>query len=98
MNRMSPRQQIDFALLLLYSGRRQVTTKMISAFKENGQELTTEELQDIKNILELNGYAIFHQEPNTVDYVGLITDKGIEFVKGNSFVKPGTSILQLFES
>ena len=95
---MTPRQQIDFALLLLYIGRQKGTIKMMSAFTENGQELTIEELQDLKYILEHNGYAVFNTEPNTVDYVGLITDKGIEFVKENSFAKPGTSLLQLFES
>lgn len=96
---MTPRQQIDFSLLLLYSGRRKGTTiKMIGAFTENGQDLTIEELQNIKYILEENEYAIFTTEPKTVDFVGLITDKGIEFVKENSFAKPGTSVLQLFES
>lgn len=95
---MTSIQQIDFALLLLYGGRRKESAiKIIDAFTENGQKITIEELQNIKYILEEKEYAIFDVATKIVDYSGLITDKGIEFVKRNYFSKLGTSILNLYE-
>lgn len=95
---MNIEEKIDFALLGLYKQTKDGTMlKIRQAFLNNGQELSLEELQTVKDRIKENELAVFQLEPQGKDYRGQIIQKGIEFVQNNSFSKPGTSILKLEE-
>lgn len=93
---MTQLEKIDYTLLGIYEqNKKGGLLRIIEAFEANKQELTIEELQKIKKILEKDGYAVFQTVPKGADYKGRITPEGIVFVENDSYSKSGTSILKL---
>ncbi len=93
---MTFKEKIDYALLGLYKQTKDGTMlKIKQAFESNNQELSIDELRQIKDIIESKGFAVFQIEPKGLDFRGQITDKGITFVETDSFSNQGTSIINL---
>jgi len=93
---MNEIEKLDFILLGLYKETKDGgMLSIIEVFRENNQELTIEELRELKIILELKKFAVFQVENRGMDYRVQILAAGIDFVETNSFSTPGISILSL---
>jgi len=91
---MTKLEKIDYVLKALYLQTKEDGVLSIrNACSGNGIQLSMEEAREIKNILEINGFALFQLESGEADYIGQLTPKGVEFVECNSLSRRGTSIL-----
>jgi hypothetical protein len=91
---MTKLETLDFILKALYlETQKNSYLKISNAGTKIGLQFSNEETHEFKNILEMNGYALFQRESKTHDYLGQITPKGISFAETSSFSKRDKSIL-----
>jgi hypothetical protein len=89
-------EKVDFVLKTLYQYTKDKgSIGVIKACAQEGLVLSYEEFREIKNILELNSYALLKSDSGAEEFNGLLTPKGIEFVESSSVSKRGTSVLSL---
>jgi hypothetical protein len=93
---MTKLQKIDFVIKCLYQNtRKNGQIRIISDCATENLNLTFEEMREIKNILEMSGYALFKIDEDREDFLGQITPKGVEFAETSSISKRGVSVLEL---